>query len=77
MVEHQQFVPWTAPMDLHVPNDPARVEKVVITHLGLFLVAPFLVALFDGSVRKLKRNITGKAFLRALSPRDAVGLPPG
>jgi hypothetical protein len=75
LVEHQQCFPWTAPMDVLVPDDPNRVKQEVLPRLGLLQgIGTFQAALFDGSVHKLKRS-DAEGFLHAVYPADGVGLP--
>jgi hypothetical protein len=74
LVEHRQIVPWTAPMDVVVADNSARMEAEVMAGLVVYPDDTFLVALFDGSVRSLKRRTKAEDFLHALDPR--VGLEP-
>jgi hypothetical protein len=74
LVEHQQLFPWTAPMDVSVPDDRERIEKEVLPRLGLLQGNTFRAVLFDGTIRKLKRSDV-KGFMHAVNPADGVGLP--
>jgi hypothetical protein len=76
LVECRGLVPWTAPMDVSVPDDPGQVEKQVLPNLGLLDVPTFPVVLFDGSIHRLPRKMKGADFLHAVNPRDGAGLPP-
>lgn len=76
LVEHQQLVPWTAPIDVLVPDDPNEVKTKVLPKLGVFNVNTFHAALFDGTIRPLQRTMKPEDFLHAVNPRDRIGLPP-
>lgn len=77
LVERQQFVPWTAPEDARVPEDAAAVARDFLPQLGVLggIVDTFPAALFDGSVRQLKRSMKPEDFLHAVNPKDGKGLP--
>lgn len=76
LVEHQQVVPWTAPIDVVIPEDSTEIKTKVLPKLGVFNVNTFHVALFDGTIRQLKRTMKPEDFLHAIDPRDGIGLPP-
>jgi hypothetical protein len=77
LVEHQRLVPWTAPLDISLPDELGRVQNEVLPKLGLFPGDTFQVVLFDGSIHRMKRTMKAKDFLHAVNPRDGVGLPRG
>ena len=65
LVIHHQPVGWTEPRDVLVPEDATEVQAKVLSQLGLPGGDTFPAALFDGSIRQLKRDdVSG--FLRSL-----------
>ncbi len=71
LVEDRQLVPWTAPLDVSLAEGPDKV----LSRLGLLQASTFHAVLFDGSIRKLKRD-DAAGFLRLVKPADGAGLPP-
>jgi phage FluMu protein Com len=75
LVGRRPLVPWTAPEDARVPDDPAQIAREFLPSLGLQGSDRFPAALFDGSIRSLKRTISPRTFLQAVTPRGGEPLP--
>jgi hypothetical protein len=60
------------PLDVPLPDNPADVKQKVLPRLGVFGGDTFRAVLFDGSIRKLKRD-DAKGFLHAVNPANGLG----